>query len=509
MAKARITRTYGPIHFEDLESHRFEDLVRELIYDYKDWQSIEATGRTGSDEGIDIRAYERVTESAFPEGEEENPEEQHPMAGNRWMIQCKREKEIGPTKLGKILDEIEAGDAPYGYILAASADFSKKSYDTFREKLIAKGVMEFYLWGKPELEDMLHLPKNDRILFTFFGVSLVSKRRSRATEIRFVVNNKNKLLRILGDDPGPQERVLLRDSKDDKYPFEHKYADFKDRPRWREYPVAEHHPLGVALHMHEHFAYADIKKKEYDYSDFVCRIHRESESHESREERRGHLERVEEFWDELPQRYQANFCRDGLVHYEDMLVIDDKGDARHKFPHIYVDFDARRGPFAGFLQYVKFGRGSIGADRIYGLAGWTRIKIFPKTFPEPKIGRVHLDRLLELDPDTHRQFVNGYQQKGSLVEVDHKHDFLTPRDVIRVAQRSGDQGEPTFVQITHKRTVTLSEYVGERGGEEFYRDELNRRVGGDLKDTDPLTIFEFKRTYHWKFDPDKRLGFAD
>ena len=55
-----ITRTLGPIHFEDLDPHRFEDLVRQLIYDYKDWQSIEATGRGGSDEGFDIRAYERV-----------------------------------------------------------------------------------------------------------------------------------------------------------------------------------------------------------------------------------------------------------------------------------------------------------------------------------------------------------------------------------------------------------------------------------------------------------------
>src|SRR5262249_31243353 len=156
------------------------------------------------------------------------------------------------TKLAKVLDEVDATDPPYGYILAASADFSKKSYDVFREMLIAKGVMEFYLWGKPELEDMLHLPKNDRILFTFFGISLVSKRRSRSTEIRFLVNNKNKLLRILGDEPGPQTRVLMRDSKDDKYPYTDKYKDFKERPRWREFPVAEHHPLGLALHVREH-----------------------------------------------------------------------------------------------------------------------------------------------------------------------------------------------------------------------------------------------------------------
>lgn len=50
--KPKVTKTYGPIHFEDLDPHRFEDLVRELIYDFRDWQSIEATGRTGSDEGL-------------------------------------------------------------------------------------------------------------------------------------------------------------------------------------------------------------------------------------------------------------------------------------------------------------------------------------------------------------------------------------------------------------------------------------------------------------------------
>ena len=60
MIKPKITRTYGPIHFEDLDPHRFEDLIRELIYDYKDWQSIESTGRSGNDSGFDVRAYEKV-----------------------------------------------------------------------------------------------------------------------------------------------------------------------------------------------------------------------------------------------------------------------------------------------------------------------------------------------------------------------------------------------------------------------------------------------------------------
>jgi hypothetical protein len=38
-AKPTITRTYGQIHFEDLDPKRFEDLIRQLIYDFKDWQN--------------------------------------------------------------------------------------------------------------------------------------------------------------------------------------------------------------------------------------------------------------------------------------------------------------------------------------------------------------------------------------------------------------------------------------------------------------------------------------
>lgn len=33
MAKTKITRTFGPIHIEDLDPHCFENLIRELIYD--------------------------------------------------------------------------------------------------------------------------------------------------------------------------------------------------------------------------------------------------------------------------------------------------------------------------------------------------------------------------------------------------------------------------------------------------------------------------------------------
>jgi hypothetical protein len=69
--KPTVTRTFAPIHFEDLDPHRFEDLIRELIYDFRDWRNIEATGRAGSDDGFDIRAFERLPQQEQPEDQEE------------------------------------------------------------------------------------------------------------------------------------------------------------------------------------------------------------------------------------------------------------------------------------------------------------------------------------------------------------------------------------------------------------------------------------------------------
>ncbi|MFC6662822.1 hypothetical protein ACFP90_22520 [Deinococcus multiflagellatus] len=69
---ARTTRTLNPLHFEDLEPHRFEDLVRQLAYEYRPWASIEATGRGGADDGIDIRAFEQNRMSPTEETDEED-----------------------------------------------------------------------------------------------------------------------------------------------------------------------------------------------------------------------------------------------------------------------------------------------------------------------------------------------------------------------------------------------------------------------------------------------------
>ena len=389
--KPLVSRTFAPIHFEDLDPHRFEDLVRELIYDFRDWQTIEATGRSGDDAGFDIRAFERLPTTPPDDEGEEPVEAQHPMDGPQWMIQVKREKALTPSDVRKILADINADNPPYGYILAASAVFSKKSYDVFREELRKKGVMEFYLWGRPELEDMLHLPKNDRILFTFFGVSLVSRKRSRSTEIRAAVTVKNRLYKLLGEPRAMIEKsVLIRDINDVHYPFEDKYRDFKKNPRWIERTVSRQHPLGLLIRNREFFAFVDKRKKEWDYtehSDSLV-VQREVLTHDERDEHARTQQDVFAIWKFLPRSRQGTCKVEAFLPYADILLIDPSGDAYHSRPHLYVEFSARNGPYTGFHMTL-----SIKSEEIELDDSWRRIDFFPRplfglppshVFTEPK-----------------------------------------------------------------------------------------------------------------------------
>jgi hypothetical protein len=495
MARPHITKTLGPIHFEDLDPRRFEDLVRELAYDFKDWQSIEATGRGGSDNGFDIRAYERINDGTT-EGDEYDSDEEtpHPMEGRVWMFQCKREKQIGPARVASIIsDGVDPGVPPYGYILAASANFSKTSHDKFREELRKRGVMEFYLWGRAALEDMLHQPKNDHILFTFFGISLVSRRRSRVAGIRAVVSVKNKLLKLFGEHPHLQP-VLLRDTNDIHYPYKAEYRDFKKRPRWKEYPVVKMHPLGLVVQFRKHFAFYDSVKKEWDYSDVVNLVHRQV-NHDEREEIRCLRERVEDFWEFFQKSTRAMFVVNGFVRFDSIAVIDGEGDSQHKFPHLYVDFQGNRGPFRGFYEYLE-----INEHYHKSVEGLQRVNMFPGTFPKPRVGIIHRDKTLQLNDRALALFKKGSGWMDAIYDCDDRYQFLTPSDVIAVDKTEGGDGKRALIKITNKRQEHAADYL-ERGKDDpMARRFIKERIGRELDSNDTITIYEFKVVYEWQLE---------
>src|SRR5688500_6606848 len=118
---ANFSRTVNTLHFEDLEPHQFEDLVRQLAYDFRNWHSIEATGRLGTYVGVYIRATERVRSvHPSPDQTEEADNDLSAYQEHPWLIQCKREKRIGPKNITEIFAAaINDGHptVPHGFII--------------------------------------------------------------------------------------------------------------------------------------------------------------------------------------------------------------------------------------------------------------------------------------------------------------------------------------------------------------------------------------------------------
>lgn len=495
-----VTKTLNPLHFEDLEPKRFEDLVRELIYDFRDWYKIEPTGRTGSDEGYDARAWEKSSivtntdESENNENEDSDREDgKHTLEGNLWMIQCKREKEIGPKRVGEIIDESIKNEIPYGYLLAAPVNFSKKSYDIFREALRKKGVMEFYLWGKADLEHALMMPKNDRLLFAFFGVSLQIKRRSHVSEIRFSVNNKNKILRLIGNNP-TRESILLRDIEDSDYPYDDKSIKAKTKPKWSEQIVIEFHPRGLVFHIHEYYGYYNEVNNDYAFTKAVDLVHRPKYEQLKNRERNWQNdfienEKVEYFYQNLPRMNQAKMNIYGFLSYEDMLFIDPKGDNYYEIPHVFVEYDKQTGHFTSVWSVFSCNGKEIKVNK-----NIKQSEIFPKKFPKIKRGKIYKDKYIEWDSFTSRQFSNGNVHR--FYDIDQKYKYLKLKDVIAVKTDRSDS-EDEYAQVTYKYVTTVKQLINAKS-QNITKESLEREFGRSITESEEVTVFEVIRVYSWK-----------
>lgn len=491
-SKPTVTKTLGPLHFEDLDPHRFEDLIRELAYDFRDWISIEATGRSGSDDGFDIRAFERSGYSA-PMAVESNEDKDavHPMEGRVWMFQCKRERTVGPKKVQTIIEDgVSALEPPYGYVLAAPANFSKAAYDKFREELRSRGVMEFYLWGRADLEDMLHLPKNDRILFAFFGISLITRRKSRAAELRALISVKNRLQKLIGIHPN-HDPVLLRDSKDILYPYEGEYDDFDSRPRWIEKPVVQMHPLGLIFEVGRYFAICDLEAKTWDYTDVINQA-RSSPDHADNQDECQLRQRIQAFVESFPRRQHATLVEHRIVRFEAIVAIDDEGDAEKEMPHIYVDFDAANGPFSGVQRSISFSQ-----YHSESLEELKRISIFPAEFQEPATRLIH-DRKLSLQGSVGDGIRMGRSSDFTLYDCDGAMDFLQVGDVIALEGVNETNGEQLYIKIAHRRSENGTKIISRKSSSSMEIASIESQLGRTLSREDTVQILEFKRLKNWE-----------
>ena len=389
--KATTTRTLNPLPFQDLEPHRFEDLVRQLAYDLRRWKSLEATGRSGSDEGLDIRAMEIVISEEAEDDEDSEVSAEPRVTGERlWIFQCKREKTLAPARLRKVVAESLASvaAAPHGFVLAVACDVSKKARDAFREEMVNRGIEEFAVWAKGELEDMLFQPKNDRLLFAYFGISLAARRRTLATAVRSVLARKKQLAGLLGDeDDRFGKLVLLRDPGDESYPRRPK--DGEPRRRWIACRALSLKTPGHLLVLHRQFMAAttpDARKW-----DAILNYDVEEPSVESELAGMGAwAARAQKADERTPHSFWNEYIDDAdrawlkvyrFVPLDRVVAVDPLGDGHYPIPHVLVDFVEATGPFTD-RQFAALERTGVDGSAIeVPPEDENRTTIFPHRLP--------------------------------------------------------------------------------------------------------------------------------
>jgi hypothetical protein len=362
--------------------------VRRLIYDFRPWRQLEATGRSGSDDGFDARGFEITSNPAAPIDSDEDAAEDGDLADRVWLIQCKREKSITPKKLGQYLDAIPAEEARklYGIVFAAACDFSKTARDLFRARARELGFAEAHLWGKGELEDMLYQPKNDDVLFTFFGISKRIRQRSLSAEVRRRLTVKRKAQRVL---EGHGIEVLVRDAGDERYPYPDENEKDKVRARrWSIYRFEDCHYDGLHVLWRRYLAFVDDDGVSWDYAEGMDDASPHKNPWRTEEDERIIRERDDvraaamAIWDALPEKNRAWLEEWLVLPYESVIDIDEKGDEWFEGPHIYVaEFDPVRGPFREYT-HVKLATVGQWSSRQAKADRKTRVEKFariPKT----------------------------------------------------------------------------------------------------------------------------------
>ena len=375
----KASRTINPLHFEDLESHRFEDLVRQVAYGFRTWHSLEDRGKLGSDGGKDILGIEKVIDTE-PKMDLEEVEGESDFAESgyefrEWRIQCKRHKRITPRQMTAIVHELvpDPSNPPHGIIIAAPCSISDKAFTAFHTARVNLGITEGHFWNKARLEDFLFSPQYDHLLFAYFGMSLSVIRNSQLSAIRSQIAIKRKLRRAANkaiEDKGIN-CFLIRDLNDESYFSDGAYKANLGKLNSSLHPVMFQFdapdsiilgPRGISVivtsypgqikedgswDFHEQFSWSTAhhqvkgpllmfngSKLEREYQDRYLRY-------------RHYYEEV------IPEKERCSIELHRILPYENIRDIDIEGDSMFDCPHLLCEFKGENGPYLSDMTYVN------------------------------------------------------------------------------------------------------------------------------------------------------------
>lgn len=172
-----ITKTTNPIHFTDLEPHRFEQLAYELlsrIYVFKRFDNI---GAKGNDGGVDLYR-------------ESN-------SGEKYYVQCKRYASISQTSIKDIVDKIVknneiATNSVLVYFFAC--DISRQAIEFSYEYAKEKGFSNAILYTSSKIE--IEISKHKDLLNKYFSLTQTESLEDKILQRKQNIKNHKRFSAI-------------------------------------------------------------------------------------------------------------------------------------------------------------------------------------------------------------------------------------------------------------------------------------------------------------------------
>lgn len=321
------------VQVDELEPQRFEDLVRHLAYGFRRWRSLE--GERADLTGVELAGASR------------DDDLEATVVERRWRIHGKRIKSLTAKAIKKTVQDLvaDAPEAPHGLLVAVSATASRDVLAAFHEEAKRLGVREAHLWTRAAIEEALHRPENDLILFTYFGVSLHPRRRDRVRAVARAVEVKRLLLAALGAAETSDLKnhpLLVRSVVDETYPAPPPGEGATRAWHFARAFAMTHDELGVEIR-----DWAGVRRRDGTWDrDDATGDWAEAPTEGVREDRRVAVRERRLLEALVPAEERARVVAIGWIPLARIAVIDPIGLPGAGTPHIHCDFGIDLGPYA-------------------------------------------------------------------------------------------------------------------------------------------------------------------
>ena len=311
-----ITKTFGKLHFDDLDHGRFELLILSLIYTNKRWNEIHHCGVVGNDDGIDIYATDILDNGKV----------------RTWAIQCKRYQKFTAVNAKEAVKEIidKNISIPDVVLLVVSCNTSKKTIETYKKFAIEQNISNPFIMTASNIEAELYNKRHD-LLFAYFGIDLAFERRNRIETIKTRIRMKYSFTRAfrsekidfnnrhLGD-THKFSKLVIHSVDDNIYP--EVYEQSFGISSWFVVEPLDFYNNGIEVIIG--FAKGII------YNDLSWEIINSQD---------------------LMSDAKSNLLIIGRIPYNNIIAYDIEGDNYYGDPHIYCDFSCNGMPYEEIVYH--------------------------------------------------------------------------------------------------------------------------------------------------------------